>query len=655
MTAPTITTFAQATECLKAALPGYEERPEQTRLATAIEQSLEDGSILLAQAGTGTGKSLASLIPAILSGGTAVYSTASKALQAQIVDKDLPFLKEHLGVSFEYAMLQGRKNYLCRERLLNADNIDQSLRTKLLAVVQDSDARPEDEQIQGLRDEFPAVDASEWNSVTVGSDDCLGKDCPFFEECYVTQAKRKAAQANVIVVNHAMLMSDAYVRSQTGGDISILPPYDALIVDEAHELEEYATSALARDLRPNSVPKFASDFTALVRRNDIERAEDAEDLRNSMTARSGDLFFQIQKQEGRIRHRWFVDHADNFFSVTEPIAQAVEMLSQSLEALLSGVFEPPRKLVTAYRRMISRGLKLIESLKAAVMLTDAEVVRFTETDDRFGTVLRSLPVRVGPWLAEHLWPECNPVLLSATLFVDGSADYAIDRYGLDLAEREVRMIDSGTPFDYDRQLTLYVPSHIPEPTPKNKEQWTNEMVPLIIELVKASRGRALVLFTSAAQMREVHRRVAPHIDQYPIRKQGDDSTAALTRWFRETVDGVLFATRTFFTGIDIQGESLSMVIIDKLPFPVPTDPVIEARSEEIEARGKSAFSEYTVPIMALTLLQAHGRLIRTKKDKGVVAILDPRLWSKGYGKTIMRSLPGKHSRDLNDVDRMFEV
>lgn len=653
MTAPTLTTFAQATERLKDSLPGYEERPEQTRLATAIEQSLEDGSILLAQAGTGTGKSLASLIPAILSGGTAVYSTASKALQSQIVDKDLPFLQEHLGVSFKYAMLQGRKNYLCRERLYNADNLDPADRTTLIEAMEASDSLPVDEQVAGLRDDFPAVESAVWSSVTVGSDDCLGKECPFFQECYVTKAKQAAAEANVIVVNHALLMSDAYVRSQTGGDVSILPPYDSLIVDEAHELEEYATSALGRDFRPNSVPKFAADFTGLLRREDIERLEEAEALRNTMTARNGDLFFQIEKEDGRLRHRWFVDRADSFFAVIETVAQAVQLLNDSMESLLSENPSLPRKTINKYRRMISRGNNLIATIRSLVMLTDSEVVRFTERDDRFGMVLRSLPVRVGPWLAENLWPECSPVLLSATLFVDGSADYAIDRYGLDLAEREVRMIDSGTPFDYDQQLTLYVPSHIPEPTPKNKIQWTEEMIPLVIELVKASRGRALVLFTSAAQMREVHRRVAPYID-FPVKKQGDDSTPALTRWFRETTEGVLFATRTFFTGIDIQGESLSLVIIDKLPFPVPTDPVIEARSEEIEARGKSPFSEYTVPIMALTLLQAHGRLIRTKKDKGVVAILDPRLWTKGYGKTIMRSLPGKHSRDLNDVDRMFE-
>ncbi len=357
---------------------------------------------------------------------------------------------------------------------------------------------------------------------------------------------------------------------------------------------------------------------------------------------------------GRLRHKWFVDRAEDFLEVIRLANEAIALLNSSFERVASHG-DVPRKTAAAYRRMISRSRKIAATFQALLLTPDKDVVRFTEDDERSGRILKMLPVRVGPWLAEYLWPECTPILLSATLFVDGSADYAIDRYGLDMTEREVRMIDSGTPFDYDSQLTLYVPSHIAEPTPKNKVQWTEEMIPLVIELVKASRGRALILFTSAAQMREVHRRVAPHIDQYPIRKQGDDTTAALTRWFRETVDGVLFATRTFFTGIDIQGESLSLVVIDKLPFPVPTDPVVEARCEDIESRGKSSFSEYTVPIMALTLLQAHGRLIRTRRDRGVVAILDPRLWSKGYGKTIMRSLPGRHSRDLNDVDRMFAL
>lgn len=640
--------FAEATVRLRDTLPGYEERTEQTRLATAIEQSIQDGSILLAQAGTGTGKSLASLIPAILSGDTVVYSTASKALQSQIVEKDLPFLAEHLGVPFTFAMLQGRKNYLCRERLVNSDKVTPSDIRPLLSVVEASDAS--DVKIIGLRDDFGSVDEATWSAVTVTSDDCLGKECLFYDNCYATLAKQKAAASNVVVVNHALLMSDTAVRVASGGAASILPGYVGLIVDEAHELEQYATNALAFELRPKSIVTFAGDFATFVRRHATEWIDEADDIRGKLATANESLFHLLGRHEGRLRHRWFVDNAEAFLSVNEALLDAKRVLDEiAIEFERTDFIE--RKLVTLLQRNAKRVDNLSSSVMGLLMKTDTEVVRFVESNN-FGVVLKSLPVRVGPWLAENLWPDCTPVLLSATLFMGGSADYVIDRYGLDIAEREVRMVDAGTPFDYDKQLVLYVPGHISEPTPKLKAQWTDEMIPLVIELVKASRGRALLLFTSNAQMRDVHAKVARHID-YPVKKQGDEPTPALTRWFRETTDGVLFATRSFFTGIDIQGESLSLVVIDKLPFPVPTDPVIEARSEEVEARGLSAFGDYTVPIMTLTLLQAHGRLIRTKQDKGVVAILDPRLWTKGYGKTIMRALPGVHSRDLNDVDRMF--
>lgn len=658
--APTVTapkTFDEATEALKRSLPGYEERAEQAALAAAIEAAWRDGNILVAQAGTGTGKSLAATIPSILSGKRTVYSTATKALQSQIVEKDLPFLAAHLGVPFTYAMLQGRSNYACHLRMVEAAADNPVVSDNLAAMRADDDAHEKDFdfEISGLRDEMPfETDNVSWSKMTIPSDECPRKKCPFYGVCRYQSAKERAARSQIVVANHALVALDARVVEQSGGNGGILGEFEHLVVDECHELEEYITSALTWGQTINSYKSLQTEVVALLRSGEFEEADaDAVETEAMGLVAYADQFFQTF-EDGRVRHRDAVANSAPVESLIASLSSIANILSEYLDA--SEDFD--RTVRARYNRMVSRVANLRVALMDFLFKRDSEVVRQFETEYRGSNrvrVMKVIPVRIGDWARQWIWERVTPTLISATVLVDGKADYIADRLGFtdELRSGGVSVLDVGSPFDFDRQSRLYIPQHISDPSPKNRDRWESEMLPLMEELVEISDGRALLLFTSRSQMDKAWEAFAHRI-KHPVRKQGDMPNAHLTRWFREETNSVLFATRSFFTGIDVQGESLSLVVIDKLPFPVPTDPVIEARSEDVERRGGNSFSDLTIPLMTLVLQQAFGRLIRTRKDRGVVAIMDPRLQTKGYGTKIRRSLPGPTCFDLNDVERFFD-
>lgn len=657
MTAPAqIRTFEDAERRLAETLDGYESRPPQQVLANAIEDALDTGKHVLAEAGCGTGKSLGALIPAILSGKRVVYSTATKALQEQVAGKDLPFLKANLGVDFTFALLKGRSNYFCKAKAVDADPryvpVD-----KMLAEL------AADPNHSGDREHFTtvSVDEKDFRNVSATSEECPGKrKCPFGETCYAEGAKAKARAADVVVANHMLTFTDIKIREVTNGHGSMLGDVDAYIFDEAHEIEEIATNAISDVVRESGVRKLGTEVQHFLMGTDHPQAEAiASDIQHTL-ARAWEA---LPKEDGAtMTQAWF---AENF----EPIADLMDALQAAAEAV-EETDARDRREEARRERLYTRCMNYRETFATAMMATDDALVRWIEHDDKQNRLFKHAPLRVGPWLDAGIWsrkvvgsqteedPEGEPVtsaLISATLSVGGSFDYLLDRLGL--PPESTKTLNVGTPFDFQTQAMLYTPpSNIP--SPKEKSAWMT-VTPIITEqLIDASGGGALLLFTSRAAMKQAYEGLSPKLRAKGLRclMQGEHGTnKEIARIFQDDEHSVLFALKSFFTGVDFGGDTCRLVVIDKLPFAVPTDVMFKARSEEVEKHGGRSFSDLTIPMMTLTLLQGFGRLIRTKSDRGVVAILDSRLQSTPYGRRIMQAMPdAPQVTDLAEVKAFYE-
>lgn len=648
------TTYQEAMVSLRSRV-ALEDRPQQDTAAHAIEQAIQDETILACQAGTGVGKSIAGLIPAIVSGKRVLYSTATKVLQGQIYNKDLPFLAEHLEVPFTYATLKGWSNYLCHARLAEQNGpIADVIRAELAA----------DPGHIADRESF-AMDFTnpEWNDLTVTSEDCPGKNsCPFGSVCKPNEARSLAIGADVLVVNHSLLATDAVVQEMSDGGHSLVGPRDVVIVDEAHELDGFISNVLGEEFTEGGVRNYSTQLVAWSRRAGAEAL--LADAITDFDAAAGAFFGALVV--GRLKHYDIVENSGPFEALLDAYRAIVTVLRS--EDVLASVRrldgEEFKKVVRAQRdRMVRQAENKITALTQILLAPDSESIRYVEENKRIfrgregiSKKLRVTPLSVAPWASENLWPlYATSVLISATILIDGNSKFVADQLGLG----EHTSLDAGTPFDYKSNALLFVPTNIPEPTPKNKAAWTATSIEMTRDLVMASGGGALLLFTSNAQLKLAwDALVGTRRLPFECRRQGDETNSKLMDWFRNEEHGVLFATRSFFTGASFEGETCRLVVIDKLPFPVPTEPMFEARCEEIARRtGDSwaSFNELTVPMMTLPLQQGFGRLIRTKTDRGVVAILDPRIVSKGYGKKIRRSLPpAKFTSDIADVTRFYQ-
>lgn len=645
------TTFAEAENVLAERLPGYESRPQQQALAAAVENVLNNGGQGLFEAGCGTGKSLGAMIPAILSGQRTVVATVTIALMEQYANKDVPFLQENLGVPFTWALLKGRSNYFCYAKAVNADRSRVPFDISVLEA--ELEANPEH---SGDREHFATpVPKDQFSYVSSTSTECPGKrECPFGDVCKAEMAKSLAADAQVVVTNTAMLMTDLKVRQATDGFASMLGEYDALIVDEAHELEEAATNALEETLRPSGIEKLVTE----ARNFAATQSKQIEDEANAVTAALAAAWEVLPEPEKgqdkqRVRLDWFVTNSEPFMALFE----ALNDLSTALRTMT--ILRDTKKAEARRSILARRATNYIRTLGAATTQDDDHLVRWIEVEQQKRNtikVIKTSPVRVGPFLKAMVWDNTPAALISATLSVSGKFDYIADRLGL----VDPQTINVGTPFDYSKQALLFVPAaDMPAPTGATRSAWLNYSANITMDLIREAGGGALLLFTSRSSLSNSFETLAPRLREMgfrPIRQGGDDgSNKEIARIFQEDKHSVLFATKSFFTGVDFAGDTCRLVVIDKLPFPVPTEPVMQARSEQVEREGHSSFGFFTVPGMTLTLNQGFGRLIRTKNDRGVVAILDSRLTSKGYGKQIVRALPDSPATTtLDRVESFYE-
>jgi len=604
---------------LAAALEGFAVRAPQLALAKAVERALAEECHLVAEAGTGTGKTLAYLVPALLSGKTVVVSTATKTLQDQIFQKDLPTL-ERAGFEVKAALLKGRANYLCGLRF-------EGFAAQPLFASPDEAAHWADLKAwavtttTGDRAETSLPDAwSAWSRLSTTSDSCLGARCPVYEGCFVTRARRKAAESKLVVVNHALFFADLALRARQGEEaLAVLPRYDAVVFDEAHALEDAATEHFGVAVSSARVLGLSTDALAIAGVPGLSAHALA--LKDA-----GDRFFKDAQEVAALG-----DGADS--RLTEEQLAALRLLAGPLFKALGSLTAWSEEAGPAVTGLARRARDTLEQL--GFILEGSEEGHVFHAQRRGRTVwLRGSPISPGKTLAEQLYPHAKTVVMtSATLQVAPKGfDYALQRFGLRKAPH--RTLAVGSPFDYRRQVALYLPRHLPEPQAPGLTAALADEVQALVQLFE---GRAFVLFTALKQMEAVHALVAPHLT-VPVLLQGERPRHALLEAFRER-PSVLFASQSFWEGVDVPGDALSLVIIDKLPFQPPNEPLTAARLEVIERAGGRGFDEYQVPRAALALKQGFGRLVRTPTDRGVVAVLDPRLHTKSYGRVFVDSLP----------------
>ena len=668
-------------------IDGYEPREGQRQMADAIAAVLERGGTLLAEAGTGTGKTLAYLIPSILSRKRLLVSTGTKNLQEQIFFKDLPALREALDVPFTATVMKGRSNYLCLHRLeMYRDGVEGNASAagrliesgdRVLLPMLNVWARVTETGDRAELRDLPE-DLALWKDIAADVDACLGTECPRYGDCFVTKMRQRAAESDVVIVNHHLLCADASVRRSEFG--AVIPSCPTLVVDEAHQLEDVATQYFGVAISTYRVEDFVRDCERMLatgqpganmgagsRREEFQRAITRVSDRSRIffsglalartfepgpQGRTDSSPDQASESRARYNSESMVEHFEDGMM----LAGALEGLEASL-----ALSRPPRAAsddapgaaaapgdaddLLALQR---RAGELRDELRFVLRASDPDFVYYVEMRGR-GVFLRAAPIDVSEIIKDALFDrQHTAILTSATLAVAGSFDYIRGRLGI----RDASEIRVASEFDYASQAILYLPKRMPPPrSPSFSEAVARE----VVELLTRTEGRAFVLFTSYAVLRTVQRIVEMALT-YPIFVQGTAPRSTLIEQFRSTPHAVLLATSSFWQGVDVVGEALSCVIIDKLPFASPSDPITAARIEAVAARGGDPFTEYQVPLAILALQQGLGRLIRHRTDRGVLAVLDPRLRTMGYGRRFLDSLPpAPVTLDLSEIERFLSA
>ncbi|MFA7386282.1 MAG: ATP-dependent DNA helicase [Thiohalobacteraceae bacterium] len=617
-------------------LPGYAPRAAQRSMAEAVAGILEAGGQLVVEAGTGTGKTFAYLVPALLSGRKVIVSTGTKHLQDQLFDRDLPTVRGALGLSTRVALLKGRANYLCLHRLdLTAAEGRFTSRDQAaeLEHVRSWAGRTRSGDIRELAE--VAEDSPLWSRVTSTADNCLGGDCPSFNDCFVVKARRAAQEAEILVVNHHLLFADMALKDEGFGEL--LPGVDAVIVDEAHQVPEVATQFFGMSLGSRQLAGLARDAV----QEHLREAGDMGDLPDAATALERAVAeLRLAFGPASVRQVW------EKFGNPPRLRAALEELRAQLNALrdwLKAAAPRGRGLENCWQR----AERLCERLQQVAAQPPAEYVHWVETFTR-GFAIHFTPLSIAaPFQAQLERLDNSWIFTSATLAVGDDFGHYISTMGLD----RPRTLRLDSPFDYAHNALLYLPSGLPEP---NAPGYTTAVTQIARSVVQASGGRAFLLFTSHRALQEAAQALREALE-FPLLVQGQAPRAELLARFRAQGNAVLLGTGSFWEGVDVRGEALSLVLIDKLPFASPGDPVLQARIDASRAAGGNPFFEIQVPEAVIALKQGAGRLIRDLDDRGVLVLCDPRVLNKGYGKIFRASLPPMPpTRRLEDVQAFFQ-
>jgi ATP-dependent DNA helicase DinG len=621
-------------------IDGFVPREQQIAFADAVAATIARRGQLIAEAGTGTGKTYAYLVPALLSGGKVIISTGTKTLQDQLFQRDLPTVRTALGVPVTTALLKGRANYVCHhhlERTAAEGRLESRAEVRYLREIQIFARR----SATGDKAELAAVpeQAAVWGDVTSTRENCLSAECAFFADCFVMRARREALQADVVVVNHHLFFADVMLRDE--GVTELLPACNTVIFDEAHQLPDTATLFFGEQVTFGQIAELARDATAAL----LTEASDRRDIVDAAAALptvARQFRLAIDRPPGKyahgaLGHPGFAEELDKLQATARALAKE-----------LAGQAERGEALAAVARRADELAARLGRWQGGAA---DGEFIRWLDVT-QLGWQLHTSPLSIAKVFEQQIADSAKAwIFTSATLAVNG--DFSLYRNEMGLAWADTACWAS--PFDYEHNALLFVPRDLPPP---NQAAHTEAVIAIALPVLKASRGRAFLLFTSLraldraqAGLREAFERDG--LD-FPILVQGEGSRTELLERFRYLGNAVLLGSQSFWEGVDVRGEALSLVIIDKLPFAPPDDPVLQARLDHLAKQGGNPFFDYQVPQAAISLKQGAGRLIRSETDRGVLMICDARLVEKSYGKRLWRSLPPmRRTRELDDVLDFF--